>query len=445
MTTPTRRLAHLISASSPSDLPPHVVHEAKRSILNWLGAALGGCRDESVHLALSALSEFTGPPHATVIGRATRVDALNAALVNGISSNILDFDDCHARVVVHPAASIACALLALSQTRPVRGIDFLHALVLGVEVECRLLDPRTAQYKFAWSPTTTVAGMGAAAACARALRLTEQQIAWALGIAATQASGLRETGGSMSKALNAGHSAHCGLSAALLAARGFTGSESALEGVNGFIVAFGDPGDMEALVDAWGSNWHIELNTYKAFPCGIVTHPAIDACLELHRQGIRPAEIASVQLTVHPVAVRLTGRENPAAPLEAKLSVSHCAAAALTRGKVTVREFDPDAIADPQVSRLRRATRAAINEAYAIDEAQVEVTLADGRTIRKHVDHPVGSLERPLSDGQLEEKLRALSEGVLTDAQVNALIAAVWSLDRAENAGVLADACQALR
>ena len=97
------------------------------------------------------------------------------------------------------------------------------------------------------------------------------------------------------------------------------------------------------------------------------------------------------------------------------------------------------------MSRLRRATRAAINEAYAIDEAQVEVTLADGRTIRKHVDHPVGSLERPLSDGQLEEKLRALSEGVLTDAQVNALIAAVWSLDRAENAGVLADACQALR
>ena len=437
----TRRLAQLLSASSVSDIPPHVFHQAKRSVLNWLGAALGGCCDESVHRALAMITEFAGPPQATLIGHALRLDALSAALVNGISSNILDFDDTHARIVVHPTASIGCALLALSEIRPVSGRDFLHALILGVEVECRLLDPRVAEYKFAWSPTTTVAALGSAAACARAMGLGEQQIAWALGIAATQAGGLRETGGSMSKAFNAGQASRCGLAAALLAAKGFTGSETVLEGPNGCITAFGEARNVEALLDAWGSVYQIEMNTFKPFPCGIVTHAAIDACLELHRQGIRAEAIHCVQLKVHPVVVRLTGRENPAAPLEAKLSVYHAAAAALVHGRVGVKEFEQTCIAGPQVARLRKSTSAVVEERYAMDEAEVAVTLVDGRVLTRHIEHAVGSLERPMSDANLEEKLSGLAEDMLTDARTNELIARVWSLEKLEDASVLAHAC----
>ena len=440
--TITRRLAQLLSASSASDIPPHVFHQAKRSVLNWLGAALGGCRDESVHHALATITEFAGPPQSTVIGHALRLDALNAALVNGISSNILDFDDTHAHIVVHPTASIGCALLALSEVRPISGRDFLHALVLGVEVECRLLDPRVAEYKFAWSPTTSVAALGSAAACARAMALGEQQIAWALGIAATQASGLRETGGSMSKAFNAGHAARCGLSAAFLAAKGFTGSGTALEGPKGFIAAFGEARNVEAVVDAWGSTYQIEMNTFKAFPCGIVTHAVIDACLELHRQGVRAEAIRCVQLTVHPMAVRLTGRENPAAPLEAKLSVYHTAAAALVHGRVGVKEFARACIAEPQVVRLRNSTSVVVEESYAMDEARVAVTLGDGRVVARHIEHAVGSLERPMSDAGLEEKLRGLAEDVLTGALTNELIARVWSLEKLADASALARACR---
>ena len=262
-------------------------------MLNWLGAALGGCRDESVGRALAMIGEFAGPPQATLIGHVLRLDALNAALVNGISSNILDFDDTHARIVVHPTASIGCALAALSEVRPVSGRDFLHALVLGIEIECRLLDPRVADYKFAWSPTTSVAALGSAAACARAMGLGEQQTAWALGIAATQASGLRETGGTMSKAFNAGQASRCGLAAALLAARDFTGSGTALEGPNGFIAAFGEARNVDAVLDGWGATYQIEMNTFKPFPCGIVTHAAIDACLELYRLGVRAETYAA--------------------------------------------------------------------------------------------------------------------------------------------------------
>lgn len=442
MTTPaiTQRLARLLSESAPADIPPPVLHQAKRALVNWMGAALGGCNDDSVRCALATLSEFSATGQATVIGHDVRVDALTAALVNGISSNILDFDDTHAHIVLHPTASIACALLALSQARHISGMDFLHALVIGIEVEARVLDPRVADYKFAWSPTTSVAPLGAAAACARALGLSETQVAWALGIAATQASGLRETGGSMSKAFNAGHAARCGLVAALLASQNFTGSRSVLEGPNGFIQAFGIPRDMERILESWGDGYHIESNTYKAFPCGIVTHPAICACLDLHAQAVLPERIRTLQLTVHPLAVRLTGRRNPAGPLDAKLSVCHAAAAALVRGRVGVKEFDTQCIEDPAVARMRESAVVVVNDAYAMDEAQVNVTMADGSVVTAHVEHAIGSLERPMTDRALEDKLRSLAEDVLTQAEIADLVARLWALDRLEDASVVARA-----
>lgn len=440
MPTITRRLAQLLHASNAADIPPHVLHEAMRALVNWIGAAVGGCRDDGVKLALETISEFAGREQATVIGHRLRLDSLNAALVNGISSNILDFDDTHARIVVHPTASIACALLALSEARRFSGVDFLHGLVLGIEVECRLLDPRVAEYKFGWSPTTSVAALGAAAACSRVLRLTEQQIAWALGIAATQASGLRETGGSMSKAFNAGHAARCGLTAALLAARGFTGAETALEGPKGFISAFGEPREVETIIEDWGDTYHLELNTYKAFPCGIVAHPAICGCLELHAQGIRSDVIEAVQLTVHPMAKRLTGRKRPVAPLDAKLSVYHAAAAALVYGRVNVKEFSARCITDPAVVHLRDKISVVVNERYARDEAEVELKLTGGRAVKTHIDHAIGSLERPMSDAALNEKLRSLAEDVLTADEISELLARLWSLDRAEDASTIARA-----
>jgi 2-methylcitrate dehydratase PrpD len=436
----TRPLARLLHESASADMPATVLHDAKRALVNWMGAALGGCNDDSVRRALETFSEFSAPGQATVIGHDDRVDALTAALVNGISSNILDFDDTHAHIVLHPTGSIACALLALCEARPVSGMDFLHALVLGIEVEARLLQPQVADYKFAWSPTTSVAALGAAAACARALRLNETQIAWALGIAATQASGLRETGGSMSKAFNAGHAARCGLVAALLASRDFTGSLSALEGPNGFIQAFGTPRDMARVLASWGDGYHVTSNTYKAFPCGIVTHPAITACLDLHARDLRPERIASLKLTVNPMAVRLTGRRNPTGPLDAKLSVRHTAAVALVRGKVGVKEFDMECIDDPAIARLRENASVVVNDGYAMDEAEAEVQMADGSRLMAHADHAIGSLKRPMTDRALEDKLTALAENVLTQAKTSDLVARLWDLDRIGDASILARA-----
>ena len=434
-TTPiTLALARRISNAKASDIPPEAFHQARRSVLNWLGAALGGCRDTSVTHALAMATEFSGPPQSTVVGHATRMDSLNAALINGTSGNILDFDDTHAHIVLHPSASITCALFALSEIRPVAGQALLQALILGIELESRLLDPRTASYRFAWSPTTSVASLGAAAACASALGLDELKTAWALGLAATQAGGLRETGGSMSKAFNAGHAARSGLAAALLAARGFTGATTAIEGPKGFIAAFGEARDPASMVEHWSDPWQVLMNTYKPFPCGIVTHAVIDGCLRLHAEGIAPAGIRSVQLVVHPMAMRLTGREAPSNPLEAKLSIFHVAAAALLRGRVGVKEFHPECIADPAILQLRGRIAARVEEGFATDEAEVVLVLDDGRRVVRHVDHAVGSLVRPMSDAALEAKFMALADGVLAQPAAAALAERVWTMDGLDDA-----------
>jgi 2-methylcitrate dehydratase PrpD len=438
--TITRSLAQRIVASSASDLPSSAIHAAKRSVVNWLAAALGGSRDESVQRALAAVAEFAGPPQCTVIGHAQRLDMLNAALVNGISSNILDFDDAHARLVLHPTAVLGCALLALAETRRVTGLQFLHALILGVEVESRLLDPSVADYNFAFSPTASVGGMAAAAACSRVLGLNEQQTAWALGIAGTQASGLRESGGAMSKAFDPGHVARCGLTAALFAAKGFTGSETILEGPKGFLAAFGQVRDAGAILSQWCEPYQIELNTFKAYPCGMVGQAVADAGIAFHREGVRPEDIVSLRLTVAPVTSKMMGRTTLRSFLDAKLSVHHIATVALIHGKAGVKEFELAAIEDPRAVRLRANSALVISENARGDEAELELTLRSGQVLKKHIEHATGGLERPITDAGLAEKLRGLAEGVLPAPGVDRLLELMWSLEKVDDAAELAQA-----
>lgn len=438
--TITRSLARRVVESSASDLPTSAIHAAKRSVVNWLAAALGGCRDDSVQRALAAVAEFAGPPQCTVIGHTQRLDMLNAALVNGISGNILDFDDAHARLVLHPTAVLGCALLALAETRPLTGLQFLHALILGVEIEARLLDPEVAEYNFAWSPTATVGGMAAAAACSRALGLTEQQTAWAIGIAGTQACGLRESGGSMSKAFDPGHVARCGLTAVLLAAKDFTGSETILEGPKGFLTAFGKVRDANSILSRWGEPYEIELNTFKAYPCGMVGQAVADAGIAFHREGVRPEDIVSMRLTVAPVTAKMMGRTALRSFLDAKLSVVHIAAVALIHGKAGVKEFELAAIEDPRAVRLREHTTLVASESTRGDEAELELTLRSGQVLKKHIEHATGGLERPITDAGLDEKLRGLAEGVLPAARVDRALELMWSLEKIDDAAELARA-----
>lgn len=434
----TRELARFIVQSGYASLNDNARLEASRSLINWLACVLGGCQDPAVTAALAAIREFAGPPQATVIGRGLRLDVLNATLLNVISANVLDFNDTHAEMVIHAAEPVAAASVVLCEYRRTSGKQLLHALVLGVEVECRLYRTLVGQERF-WAPS--VAGIfGTVTAAGILLGLDEQQMTWALGMAATQASGLGNQGGTMSKMLNPGHSARCGVMAALLAAQGFTAAEGSLESRRGFFDLFGRPGS-EALLNlepVRGGTFEIEKNTYKAFPCGAVANAPIDACLQLQRRGgfVHP-DIEAVQLRVHPSVLKLMDRKSPASGLEAKLSVYHVAACALIHGAVSVRHFDDRHVGDATIAALRMKMTATAAEDFGRDEAQVSLVLRDGRTIEQHVQHAVGSLQSPLSRADLEGKFRDLAGPVLPAGSIDSLIGMIWGLDEVDDVGAV--------
>src|SRR5713101_878750 len=287
----TERLAEFLVASRWDDFPDAVRREGVRSLLNFVGGALGGCRDEAVTLAVRVLAPFFGPAQASVIGRSERPDALNAAFLNAVSANVLEYDDTHLATVIHPAAPVVPGLLALAEQRRISGAALVHALILGVEAECRIgLAIMPTHYRRGWHITATCGIFGAAAAAGKLLGLDARHMAWALGHAATQSAGLVESLGSMSKSIGVGNAAKNGLAAALFAEAGFTAAEQAIEGRYGFAPVTSDSVDLDAITDRLGESWEILGNAYKPYPCGVVLFPVIDACLELRgwRHSARP-------------------------------------------------------------------------------------------------------------------------------------------------------------
>lgn len=432
----TKRLAEWVCESDIQSVPEPVLQAATRTLLNWMGCAVGACRHESVDITLRALGPFMGTGQASILGRNEKVDALNAALLNGIGSHVFDFDDTHLKTIIHPAGPVASAILALSEYRPVSGRDFLHALILGVEVECRIGNAvYPAHYDVGWHITGTTGVFGAAAACGRLLGLDPQQMCWALGTAATQAAGLREMFGSMCKPLHVGRAAQNGLASAFLAAEGFTSSEQALEAPRGFANVLSTQQDYAEIVEGLGEHYEILLNTYKPFPCGIVIHPSIDACIQLKQEHqLKGQEIQAVELRVHPLALELTGKKTPRTGLEGKFSVYHSAAVALVHGQAGMAEYSDEVVNDPRIIAVRDRVSAtaddAIHEAKAIARAQ----LNDGRVVEKVVEFAVGSLERPLSDKAIAEKVHDLSDSILGAEAVDGMIQAcrnVWNFDDA--------------
>ena len=438
----TRILARYVVESRFAAIPAATRHHATRTFVNWLGCAIGGSHHEGMDIALAALAPMAGAAQASVLGRSERLDILHAALLNGISSHMFDFDDTHLKTVIHPAGPVCSAILALAEHRPVSGEDFVHALVLGVEVECRIgnaVYPN--HYDTGWHITGTAGVMGAAAACGKLLGLNEQQMVWALGIAATQSSGLREMFGTMCKPFHPGNAAKNGLMSALLAEKNFTSSNRGIEAPRGFAHVLSTKFDPAEIIDGLGKTFEIDLNTYKPFACGIVIHPIIDACVQLRNEHkLAGDEIESVLAKVHPLVLELTGKKTPQTGLEGKFSVYHSAAAGFIYGAAGEREYSDAVVRDAKVIALRDKVTAVVDGTMHEDQTLVEVKLKDGRTLSKYVEAAIGSLKRPQTDADLEAKFRGLAEDVLPKAQVDKVLGLAWKVGSLASAGDVAAA-----
>ena len=438
----TRTLAKFIVAHRYGGIPEKVRHEAARSFLNWVGCAVGASRHETVERALAALSEFSGPREATVLGRGDKLDIMLAALMNGTTSHTFDFDDTHLKTVIHPSGPVASAILALSERKPVKGADFLHAFILGVETECRIGNAvYPSHYDVGWHITATAGVFGAAAAAGRLLGLSEQQMVWALGIAATQSSGLREMFGTMVKPMHPGNAARNGLLAALLASKNFTSAEHGIEGRRGFANVLATERNYGEITEKLGETWEIALNTYKPFACGIVEHPAIDGCIQLRNEHkLKAEDIESIALMVHPLVLELTGKKTPQTGLESKFSVYHSSAVAIVHGAAGEEQYSDAVVRDPGVIALRDRVTATVDRAMHEDQVQVSIKLKSGKTLEKYIEHAVGSLDRPMSDADLEAKFRGLAEGILSRSETDKLIQLCWDVGKLEDAGEVARA-----
>ncbi|MFT5448664.1 MAG: 2-methylcitrate dehydratase PrpD [Gammaproteobacteria bacterium] len=437
----TRMLAQNIVNSRFEDIPDPVRHEAARALLNWCGCAIGASRHETVQNALDAVLPFVGPEQASVFGRSERLDIMHAALINGISSHVFDFDDTHV-VAIHPSAPVLPALLALAEWKGASGAELVHAFVVGVETECRVgLSVFPAHYMVGWHITGTAGVFGAAAAAGKLLGLNEQQMVWALGIAATQSSGLREMFGSMCKSLHPGRAAQGGLMAALMAQRNFTSSDQSIEAPRGFAHVTSTEFDESIITREWGTRYELSSNMYKPFACGLVVHGTIDGCIQLRNEhALKPEMIESIDIKVSSIVHELTAKANPQTGLEGKFSVFHAAAIALLFGVAGEEQFSDSCVQDPRVIALRKKVHIESDESIGRTQAHVFIRLTDGRLFERRVEHALGTLERPMSDADLEVKFRALAKGILTEQQCMDLIERCWAVETLPDAGAISAA-----
>ena len=321
-------------------------------------------------------------------------------------------------------------MLALAQARGFSGQAVLTAFILGVEVECRVGNAVSpGHYARGWHITSTCGVFGAAAACAWLLKLPAGQIANAIGIAASQSAGIVENLPSAAKNVSVGNAARNGLFAALLAAEGYSASPRAIEGPLGWARAMGDEPDIGRLTGNLGKTWEIAKNTYKPYPAGIVFHAVIDACFSLRAKLNRPVD-EMTSITVEGSTLLLARGDRPVRnERDARVSIHHCAACALLLGKAGVPEFEDATVFRPDIVALRRKVRAALDTSLPDGAARVTIQLTSGETFSEIVMAAKGSLADPLSDRDLEAKLRECARLGGSDWDPDRIIDGVWRLD----------------
>jgi 2-methylcitrate dehydratase PrpD len=362
--------------------------------------------------------------------------------MNGISSHVHDFDDTTPQNYMHPTSPVASALFAYASANTVRGEDFVLAFIVGFEAESRIGNAvYPAHYDVGWHSTATAGVFGAAIAIGRLLRLSREQMVWAIGLAATQAAGLREMFGSMAKSFHPGRSAQNGYASALLAQAGFTAGVRGIEGPRGFAAVQAAHFDLTKVTRDFGVDFNFRRNTYKPYPCGIVNHPTIDGAIALHREyALTPGSVRAVRLRVAPLVLDLCNQQGITVGLQGKFSVYHNAAIGLVRGKAGLGEYTDETVNDPEIRRVRESVTAVGDPSLTEDQANVEVDLADGRTVSRFVEQSLGNLHRPLSDAQLDDKFTDQARLVFDAEQASRALRLCWRIDELDDVSELVDA-----
>jgi 2-methylcitrate dehydratase PrpD len=406
----TGTLARFIVHSRYEDIPEAIRKDARRALVNSMAATLGGCRNDVVVRLTKSLLPFAGTGPSPLIGHDRKMDAPNAAFVNGASAGVLDFCDTHFPTVMHPSATVVGALYAMSGLRKLSGRVFLHAFILGFEVQARVGNSITPHhYAHGYHITSTCGVFGSATAVGKLLGQNERRMIWTIGNASTQSAGMVKACGFMSKSIGVGNAAKNGLLAAYYAGQDVDSPPQSLEGKFGYCAVMAPEPQYGALTDGLGDTWEFRNNAFKAYPAGIVIHPVIDACLELRGRGVAADDIAQIHIRGNPLMGNLTSRPVVETEREAVVSVQHNVAVAFIDGAVGVRQYWTDRVANPRVIALRDKVTFQPDPLLPVGPIQMTLRTTNGVLHEAKVDHWRGSLERPLSDDDLGKKLAELA------------------------------------
>ena len=443
----TEILANYGIASESDQIPQDVIHEGKRCFINFLAVSLYASRDPSLDILLDVFKLEGGKQQSSIAGVRARTTIQNAALANGYLGHLEDYDDTHFPTVIHPSSPTLPSSLSIGEHLSASGKEVLVASILGMELCCRIgMAVHPHHYDEGWHITGTCGVFGSAIAAGRILGLSADQMIAALGIAGTQASGIREVFGSMTKPFHPGRSAQSGLLATLLAQRGFTSAENILEGRRGFGAVLSDKCDWNVATEDLGERWELQMNGLKPYACGVVIHPLIDAMISFrNNQAIDYRYVRNISAKVHPLVIELVNRPNPRVGLEGKFSYQHSMAVGLIDGSAFPAQYTDRRVLDPDVATLRDKIDASIDPHMDEDSTEITITLQNGTSYKETVLHATGAPENPLSDTMLNEKFRVLSEGILANPQKEHLLDLLWNMDQVPDIGEIMELTRPIR
>ncbi len=414
-------LAEFAAGLDYAAIPAEVVGNVRLRILDTVGVCLASVGMSYAAAIADVVREQGGPPEATLFGRRERAPAAWAVLHNGALAHGNDYDDTHSVAIVHPSGVVVPTMLALAERAGASGAEAIAAAVAGYEVGLRIGMAVPGGFHARGFHATGVCGAFAAAVVAgRLLRLDAGRIAHAIGIVLSQASGSMEflSDGAWTKRLHPGWAAHAGVVAALLAARGYTGPATALEGRFGLLNAYAAPArpDLDRLASGLGSEWETLNVGFKPYPCGHISHPYMDCALALRkRHGLAPEDVEAIELRVPGPAVPilcepLADKQRPVNSYAARFSLPYSVAVVLVLGRAGIDDFSEERIRDPRILALAARTTYVVDDSLPFPRhfpGWVRLRLRDGRLVEERIDAARGSREHPMTDADLREKFEA--------------------------------------
>jgi 2-methylcitrate dehydratase PrpD len=443
MTPPvTQRFAQFVAATEYSDISPKAIQNAKLHILDTLGVTLAGYEHPVANIVLDYCKSMGGAPDVTILGSNQKTSVPMGAFANGLLAHAIDYDDWDAVAHVgHPSCMMVAAALTTSEAKSASGKDFLRGYVVGIEIATQIAAACPDIIKRGFHSTPIYGSMGAAAAAASTLRLQEDQVRAAFGIAASGAGGLFRQQGSMVKPFHAGNGARNGVEAALLAAKGFTADEAIIESRIGFCDTFffGDNTcDYEKMLQGLGEPFYLDSPglSFKLYPCSAPQFLAADATLHLVREHkIRFEDVESVELRLNPFRYKQHYRPAVQSGLQGKFTTNYVCALAVLNGRLDRESFSDAKVKEPKVAEAMSKVNAILDETIPErgEYCPVTIALKDGRKFAHTATIQKGHAKNPLTEDEVLEKLRSNVVERISRERGEEIIARVRSLETLGN------------